>query len=121
MQIFKHRHFNHWAKFEGITDKILKQAIIELEQGLFEANLGGGLYKKRVACKGKGKRSGYRTLIAFRRGDKAIFVYGFAKKVKDNIKLSEKEIYKKLAQYYLGITKKELTKLLTTNKLIEVL
>jgi len=121
MQIFKHRDFNHWAKLEGITDKILRQVVMELEQGLFEANLGGGLYKKRVAGKGKGKRSGYRTLIAFRQDDKAIFVYGFAKKAKDNIKSNEKKIYKKLAQYYLGVNKQELTNLLTTNKLIEVL
>ncbi len=121
MQIFKHKHFNHWAKFEGITDEILKQAIVELEQGLFEANLGGGLYKKRIARKGQGKRVGYRTLIAFRQKNKAIFVYGFAKKEKDNIKPNEKETYKRLAQYYLGITEKELTYLLTTNKLIEVL
>jgi len=75
----------------------------------------------RVSPKGHGKRSSYRTLIAFRQGDKAIFVYGFAKKAKDNIKPNEKETYKKLAQYYLEITKQELTNLLTTNKLIEVL
>ncbi|HEX4045911.1 MAG TPA: type II toxin-antitoxin system RelE/ParE family toxin [Gammaproteobacteria bacterium] len=35
------------------------EAIQQINTGLFEANLGGWLYKKRIARKGQGKRSSY--------------------------------------------------------------
>ncbi len=59
IRIFKHKRFNRWAKKEGITDSLLKTAIAELVNGLFEANLGGGIYKKRIARTGQGKRGAY--------------------------------------------------------------
>ncbi len=46
MIVFKNKYFHLWAKAEGLTNKILKKAIDEIELGLFDANLGGGLYKK---------------------------------------------------------------------------
>lgn len=72
MRIFKHKIFAKWAKDEGIDNSILREAILEVNAGLFEVNLGAGLYKKRVARLGQGKRSGYRTLIAFKQDDKAV-------------------------------------------------
>jgi len=66
MRILKYRIFHQWAKSEKLTDSSLKQAVKELEEELFDTNLGGGLYKKRIARKGQGKRSGYRTIIAFK-------------------------------------------------------
>ena len=62
MKIYKHRNFHQWAKSEGLTDGALKKAIKEMENGLFEANLGSGLYKKRVALLGKGKSGGFRVI-----------------------------------------------------------
>jgi hypothetical protein len=53
MRIFKHISFNQWAKSEGLTNSILKGAVEEMEKGLYEGNLGSGLYKKRVALPGK--------------------------------------------------------------------
>lgn len=85
MHVFKHRSFHQWAKSEGLEDAMLKNAIQEMENGLYEANLGSGLYKKRVAMAGKGKRGGYRTLIAFKGNDKAFFIYGFAKNVRADV------------------------------------
>ena len=91
MRIFKHKAFIRWATDEGLTDKPLKEAVLEMEQGLYEANLGSGLYKKRIAMpgSGKGKSSGYRTLVACKLHDKAFFLYGFAKSERDNITDSE--------------------------------
>lgn len=45
MRIFKYRMFRQWAKKEGISDSGLKKAIDEIGCGLFDANLGNGLYK----------------------------------------------------------------------------
>jgi len=45
--------------------------------GRFDADLGGGVFKQRVARAGGGKSGGFRTLIAFRVGASCFFVYGF--------------------------------------------
>lgn len=120
MRIFKHCNFSKWAKNEKITDKALQNAITELINGLFEANLGGGLYKKRIARRGYGKRGGYRTIIAFKQNDRAVFIFGFAKNERENIDDTEKEILKNLADYYLNSSNESLEVLLAINKLIEV-
>lgn len=121
MQIYKYKHFHRWAKSEGLTDGSLKEAISEMEKGLFEVNLGSGLYKKRVARKGQGKRGSYRTLIAFKRADKAIFMFGFAKNESENISTKEKDIYKRLAKYYFDATEVQWDVLLKDGELIEVI
>lgn len=72
-RIFKYKVFHKWAESEGLKDQALRQAIGELQNGLFEANSGSGLYKKRVAIAGKGKSGGYRTLLAFKNEEKAFF------------------------------------------------
>lgn len=121
MRIFKYKLFHQWAKHENLSDKALKSAIEEMEKGLFDANLGSGLYKKRVARKDQGKRSGYRTLIAFKQDDKTFFVYSFAKNERENISSKEKDIYKKLATYYLNLTETQLDQLIKNGELIEVI
>ena len=120
MRILKYRTFHKWAKLEGLSDSSLKKAINEIDQGLFEANLGSGLYKKRVAKKGFGKSNGYRTILAFKQNDRAIFMYGFAKNERDNIDNKEEIIYKKLARYFLGITEITLDVLIKNGELFEV-
>lgn len=89
MRIFKTRWFQKWAKKEKISENALRQAIEEMEQGLIDADLGGHVYKKRIAIQGQGKSGGVRTLIAYRLNNKAFFMYGFAKNKRANI--SDKE------------------------------
>lgn len=76
MRIFKAKRFNQWAASEQIPDDHLIKLVHEIEAGLVDVNLGSGLYKKRVAAKGRGKRGGYRTLLAFRFAHRIIFLYG---------------------------------------------
>lgn len=85
MQIYKTRQFDKWAGKEGLTDSVLAAAVVEMESGLIDADLGGHVVKKRVALPGRGKSGGARTLLAYRLGDRAFFVYGFAKNERDNI------------------------------------
>ncbi len=120
MQIYKHKVFNQWIKKEKINDQALLVAINEISRGLFDANLGGGLYKKRVAGHSQGKRGAYRTLLAFKRDGRAIFVFGFAKNERANIAPSEKAIFKKLAKDYLLSTNKEIFNLVKIGELIEI-
>lgn len=114
--VFVTRWFNRWARKEGILDRSLCRAIDEIERGLIDANLGGNLYKKRVAAPGRGKRGSHRTLVAFKSGDKSFFVYGFAKNKKDNIDNDEKRAFKALAKEYFDLGDNELKKALDNGR-----
>ena len=46
MNIFKTLEITKWQKKSGITNESLVNAILEMESGLIEANLGGNIYKK---------------------------------------------------------------------------
>jgi len=120
IRIFKTRNFARWAKKEKITNDVLKQTIDEIFDGLIDGDLGGGLLKKRVARKGEGKRGGYRTLLAFRQADRAIYMFGFSKNERENIDAEEKQVYKKLTQVYLKLSASNLIKLCNEGKLLEV-
>ena len=104
MRIYKNGWFDKFARKEKITDKTLCEAIKRAEQGLIDADLGGGLIKQRVARPGEGKSGGYRTLILFRTKVRALFVYGFAKSERDNITPDEAAFYRKLAKAYLSLS-----------------
>jgi hypothetical protein len=79
MRIYKSAWFAKFARKEKIDDSALCDAIHRAEKGLIDADLGSGLLKQRVARGGAGKSGGYRTLIVFRSGERAIFAFGFAK------------------------------------------
>jgi hypothetical protein len=85
VRIFKNTWFSRFAKKEGITDDDLKSVVSDLEKGLWDADLGGAVYKKRIARSGEGKSGGYRTIVFFKSGFRAFFPYGFAKSDKENI------------------------------------
>ncbi len=88
-RIFKNGWFERFARKERIADSALRDAVERAESGLVDADLGGGVIKQRVARPGKGKSGGYRTLILFRQGDRAIFAFGFAKSAQANISTTD--------------------------------
>lgn len=120
MPIFKTKWFARFARKESISDKKLIDAVREIEKGLNDGDLGEGLIKKRVPRPGEGKRGGYRTIIVFRAGDLAVFVYGFPKSARANLKTAELDGYQKLAQIYLTFSAESLTKALNEGELEEV-
>ena len=102
MRIFKTRLFNRWAKDEKISDAVLNSAIEELQQGVVEANLGGHVYKKRIAIHGRGKSGGVRTIIAFKIENNAYFMYGFAKNKQANIGRDVLKTFKTMASEFMS-------------------
>ncbi len=120
MQIFKNVWFRRFAKREKISDKALQKAIARANEGMFDANLGGHVIKQRIARAGQGKSSGYRTIIIFRKEDKAFFVYGFAKNAQDNISKSELNAFKQAAKELLALSDEQIERLLANKSLIEV-
>jgi len=57
-RVFKTRHFNRWMRKTELADSVLCAAVHEMAQGLIDADLGGGIVKKRVGLAGRGKRGG---------------------------------------------------------------
>lgn len=109
-----------WAAKEGLSDDALRASIEEIERGLIDAELGGHVFKKRVAIAGRGKSGGVRTILAYRVDDKAFFVYGFAKNARTNIGNDELKALKNLAKELLGYSDSTLTILIKKKALIEV-
>jgi hypothetical protein len=99
----KTKWFAKWAKKHRILDAALIHAIADTQNALSAVALGGGLFKVRVASDGRGKRSAFRTIIAYRAGDRAIFLYGFAKNDQDNLSPDELQTFKKLARDILAL------------------
>lgn len=120
MRVFKSKHFSRYARKEGIENSALAEAIREIESGLVDAVLGGGLVKKRVAREGGGKSSGYRTIIAFSSGQRSLFLYGFAKNDRDNIGDDELRELRKLSQLFLGLKEEEIASALEIDRMEEI-
>ena len=120
IRIFKTITFSRWAKKEKITDKILINAVKESVAGLIDVKLGNGLFKKRIARLGQGKRKGHRTILAFRKNKRIIFLCGISKNDKPNISKEEEEAYKKLAKIYLSYSKEEVNLLCKKKQLTEI-
>jgi hypothetical protein len=74
-RVFKTKTFDRWAR-KVVGDDLLFVAAREIEAGLFEADLGHGLCKKRIATPGHGKRGAVRTLVAKRHSSAIIFLVG---------------------------------------------
>lgn len=119
-RIFQNKPFKRFADKEGLKNDDLQKAINDAENGLIDADLGGGLIKQRVACHNKGKSSGYRTLIVFKKDNKAFFVHGFAKNNKANIDNEELKALKELAKLYLSYSDSKLNSLISDKTLIEI-
>lgn len=120
MSIFKTRSFARWVKREGLTDRDLCDAVVEMQKGLIDARLGGGLIKKRVARSGHGKRGGYRVILASNLGDRWVFMFGFAKNERDNIDDDELRLMKRLASAFLGMDDRMVKEALTAGEIVEI-
>jgi hypothetical protein len=90
------------------------------ESGLVDADLGGGVIKQRVARPGKGKSGGYRTLILFRQGDRAIFAFGFAKSAQANISKADLALLRDAATEALEWDHEDLDRLVASGTLVEI-
>jgi hypothetical protein len=120
MRIFKNKRFAKFARNERIDDTKLREAVREAEAGKIDADYGGGVIKQRIARPGEGKSGGYRSVILYRQGDKAFFVYGFPKNERENIDKVEERAFKELAKVTLAFSDDEIRKLIKTGAYKEV-
>jgi len=108
LRIFATKVFGRFARSESISDESLLEAIERANAGLVDANLGGGLIKQRIGRPRQGRAGGYRTVIAFRQLDRAVFLHAFAKSERDNIDRHDLARLKKLSAIYLAASNAEL-------------
>jgi len=120
MRLFKTKPFARFADHEGIEDADLCDAVRRAERGVIDADLGGGVIKQRVARKGQGKSGGFRGVVLFRRGERAFFVYGYAKSDRDNIRRDELKAFRKLADEMLVYDDKALAAAMKNGTITEI-
>lgn len=119
-RVFKTRYFSRWMRKTELTDTALCAAVMEMSQGLIDADLGGGVVKKRVGLAGRGKRGGARTLVATNKGNRWFFVYGFEKNDRANIADDELEALKDIAEQLLPRTERQLDDAVEDGSLQEI-
>lgn len=119
-RIFKTRTFTRWMRKTELSDKSLSKAVSEMTQGLIDADLGGGVVKKRVALPGRGKSGGARTLVATNKGNRWFFVFGFEKYERANIDDDELRAIQETAMTLLAFKEPEIATALSSGELLEI-
>ena len=120
LRTFKTKAFARFARREGITDAALCDAVDRARSGLVDADLGGGVIKQRIARKSGGRSGGFRTIVLFRRGELAFFVYGLPKSVRENLREDELATFRRLADEYLALEASGLAAAQAVGAIIEV-
>jgi hypothetical protein len=122
MRVFINKWFGRWARTEHVPDSALLRVADEVLAGQVEADLGGCLFKKRLAREGGGKRSGYRVLIGYKKpnSDRLVFLYAFAKNARASISDKEKEALSLVAEAFISASDAEVNLLLEAGSVTEV-
>jgi hypothetical protein len=120
VRVLKNRGFVRAARKDGLTDQTLCAAAIEIEARLIEARLDGSLLKKRIAKGGKAKSGGFRTIVAYRRHDRLVFLYVFGENERDNISGQERAALLEIGDEDMHLEADKLDALVAKGTLIEV-
>src|SRR4051812_3317314 len=120
MRIFKTKWLVRYARRERIADCSLKEAIERAGRGLIDTDLGGGIIKQRVARSGQGRSGGYRMLVAYRAGARAVFLYAFAKNERENINPDELLTWREIGALWLTKGERDIALAMAEGELEEV-
>jgi len=120
VSVYKTKEFSKFARKADLGSAELLEAAKAVASGQWDADLGGGVFKQRIAREGGGKSGGFRTIILFKVGGHSFFVHGFAKNEKANITPKELKVLKKLAASFLGLDAEALKKVSAAGEIAEV-
>jgi hypothetical protein len=120
VRIYKTKWVVRFARREKIGDGDLIEAVQRAGRGLIDADLGGGIIKQRVARAGQGRSGGYRMLLAYREGHRAVFLYGFAKNDRENIDDDELQTLREIGAAWLAADAQRITRAIEEKALQEV-
>jgi hypothetical protein len=120
VHVYKTKVFRQFQRKEALPDTALCEAVERAEGGLIDADLGRGLIKQRVARKGAGRSGGFRTIIAYRAGTRAVFIFGFAKSRQENIAARDQRDLAETGALILNLSTKAIETLIKGRELWEV-
>jgi hypothetical protein len=120
VQVNKTKWLARFARRESIADSDLSEAIMRAERGLIDADLGGGIIKQRIARAGHGRSGGFRMVLAYRSGHRAVFLYGFAKSERENVDDDELQTLREIGAAWLAADARKIAKAIKENALQEV-
>lgn len=103
-----------------MIDRLLRDAVNEMVDGLIDADLGGRVYKKRIALPGRGKRGGARTIVGTNLQDRWFFVFGFEKSERANIDDRERAALQAVAKALLDMNDRMLDQAADEGELMEI-
>ena len=112
--------FARWCRKSSLPDSTLCAAVAEMTAGLIDADLGGGVYKKRVAMPGRGKRGGARTILGSNLGDRWFFIFGFEKNDRATVDARELAALQTIAATLLALDTTLLDHSLAEGELMEI-
>ena len=98
----------------------MRETVNRLEAGQADADLGGGVYKVRIARSGEGKAGSYRVIVFFKSKERTFFVYGFAKSDMANIEDDELRGFKKRSKTAFSMTETQINSRLKDGSLVEI-
>jgi hypothetical protein len=116
LRVFASKPFMRFARRFEISDADLWQAV----NGAYDADLGGGVFKFRLARRGEGTSGGARAIVAMKVGLRIVLMYGFEKKDQANIKTDELRAFRKAARVYLSYSEEQMTAIVREKSLFEI-
>lgn len=119
-RVFKTRHFTRWMRKTELANAALCTAVDEMVRGLIDADLGGGVVKKRVPLPGRGKSGSTRTLVATNKGNRWFFLFGFEKNERGNVSEKELEALQAIADDLLKLPSRDLDAQVESGALQEI-
>jgi hypothetical protein len=117
VRVFKSRVFAQFCRKQRLADAALCGTLSRMLAGAIDANLGGGVFKQRIARPGQGKSGGFRTIVILRIGEIALFAYGFAKNERDNIDAADLSDFRLLAKEAFQYDEKTIAELISAGAL----
>jgi hypothetical protein len=121
LRVFVTKVFRRFQRKESIGNGALCEAIARAERGTIDADLGRGLIKQRVARKGQGRSGGFRTIVAYRVGTRAVFIFGFSKSDMDNIQNRDEREMAETGALLLRLNERDIALLVDGGELWEVI
>ena len=116
MRVFGNKPFMRFARKFGAADRELW----DTAEGEPDADLGGGVFKFRLARGGEGSSGGARLIAAMKKGERIVMMFGFEKKDMANIDAKELNGFRRLAKIYLGLSEQEMDSLVEGGELTEI-
>lgn len=116
LRVFATKPFMRFARRFSIGDAELWRAV----NGDYDADLGGGVFKFRMARRGEGASGGARAIVAMKAGQRVVLMFGFEKKDQANIKTDDLRAFRKAARVYLGYSEVEMVVIIREKALLEI-